>query len=58
MDSILEGYITEFIVDTNKYYSEAERELFNGPRGRFLLLLQLSIKMMVCKKGILNMHPE
>ena len=33
LDSILEGYITKFAVDTNKSFSEAERELFNGPRG-------------------------
>ena len=58
MDSILEGYITEFTIDTNKYYSEAKREFFNGPRGRFLLLLQLSIKILVCEKGILKMHLE
>ena len=58
MDSILEGYIIDFVVDTNKSYSEAEREFFNGPRGRFLLLLQLSIKMLVYKKGILKMHLE
>ena len=58
MDSILEGYITEFTIDTSKYYNEVERELFNGPRGRFLLSLQLSIKMLVCEKGILNMHLE
>ena len=57
-DSILEGYITEFTIDTNKSYSEVERELFNRPRGRFLLSLQLSIKMLVCEKGILKMHLE
>ena len=58
MDSILEGYINEFVVDTTKSYSEVEREIFNGPRGRFLLCLQLSIKMLVCEKGILKMHLE
>ena len=58
MDSILEGYITEFAVDTNKAYIEAEREFFNGPRGRFLLSLQLSIKMLIYEKGILKMHLE
>ena len=31
LDSILEGYITEFVFDSNKSFSEAERELFNGP---------------------------
>ena len=58
LDSILEGYITEFMVDNNKSYSESERKFFNGPRGRFLLSLQLSIKMLVCEKGILKMHLE
>ena len=58
MDSILEGYITEFAVETTKSYNEVEREFFNGPRGRFLLSLQLSIKMLVCEKGKLKMHLE
>ena len=58
MDSILEGYIIEFVVDTTKSYSEEEREFFNGPKGRFLLSLQLSIKMLICEKGILKMHLE
>ena len=39
MDSILEGYITEFVVNTTKSYNEEEMEFFNGPRGRFLLSL-------------------
>ena len=54
----MEGYITQFAVDTNKAYIETERELFNGPRGRFLLSLKLSIKMLVCEKGILKMQLE
>ena len=58
MDSILEEYINEFIVDIDKSYNEVEREFFNGPRGRFLLSLQLSIKMLICKRGILKMHLE
>ena len=39
LDTILEGYITESVVDTNKAYSEAIWEFFNGPRGMFLLSL-------------------
>ena len=39
LDSILEGYITEFVIDTTKSYSEEEREFFNEPRGRFFLCL-------------------
>ena len=31
VDSILQGYITEFAVDTITSYSEAERNFFQGP---------------------------
>ena len=58
LDSILEGYITEFAFDTNKSFSEVEREFFSGPCGRFLLSLQLSIKQLVYEKGILKMDQE
>ena len=58
LDIILEGYITEFVVNIVKSYSDAEREFFKGPRGRFLLSLQLSIKMLICEKGILNMNSD
>ena len=47
ISTILEGYITEFMVDTFKYYSDIKREFFNGLRGRFLLSLQLFIKMLI-----------
>ena len=56
LDSILEGYIAKFVVDTVKSYSDVEREFFQGPRGRFLLSLQLWIKMLICEKGILKMN--
>ena len=56
LDNILEGYITEFVVDIVKYYSDSETEFFNGPRGRFILSLQLFSKMLICEKGILKMN--
>ena len=57
IDKILEGYIIEFAIDIVKSYNnELERELFKGPRGRFLLSLQLWIKMLIYKKGILKMN--
>ena len=31
VDSILQGYITEFIVEAITSYSEAERNFFQGP---------------------------
>ena len=58
LDSILEGYITDFAFDTNNSFSEAEREFFNGPQGRFLLSLQLFIKHLVYEKAILKMDQE
>ena len=55
IDSNLEGYITEFVVDIVKSYSDVERKFFQGPRGRILLSLQLWIKMLIFEKGILKM---
>jgi len=50
-DSILGGYITEFIVDTIKSYSEAEREFFRGPRGKFMNSLKMWTEMLLCEKA-------
>ena len=58
LDKSSEGYISEFAVDTVKYYSEAEREFLKAPRGMFLLSLQLSIKILIGEKGILNMNSD
>ena len=38
IDSILEGYVTEFFVEAITSYSEVERQFFQGPRGRYLCL--------------------
>jgi len=56
-DSILGGYITEFAVDTVKSYSAAEREFFQGPRGKFLNSLMWT-KMLLCEKGVLIMESD
>ena len=40
IDSIFEGYITEFVVDTITSYSEAEHKFFQGPRSRYMLPLK------------------
>ena len=37
VDSILQGYITEFAVETITSYSEAKIIFFQGPYGRYLL---------------------
>ena len=58
IDKILEGYITDFIVDTIKSYNDLERDIFKGPRGIFLVSFQLWIKMLICEKGILKMKSD
>ena len=56
IDSILEGYVTEFVVEAITSYSKVERNFFQGPRGRFLMSINLCIKMLLCEKGILQLN--
>ena len=53
-DGIVQGYITEFAVETITSYSEAKRNFFQGPRRRYLLSISRWIKMLVYEKGILD----
>ena len=55
VDSILQGYITKFVVDTITSYREAERFFFQGPQRRYLLHISTWIKMLAYKKGILQL---
>ena len=49
----LEAFVTEFTIDTHTSFSEAERQFFKGPRGKYLNSLSLKIKMLLAEKGIL-----
>ena len=49
----LEAFVTEFAIDTSTSFSEAERQFFKGPRGKFLNSLSLNIKILLVEKGIL-----
>ena len=49
----LEAFVTEFAIDTSTSFSEAERQLFKGPRGKFVNSLSLKIKILLVEKGIL-----
>ena len=53
-DSTIEGYITEFVVDRTKSYSQAKRYFFKGPREIFLHLLKLRINMLLHENYILK----
>ena len=55
-DSTIGGYITEFSIDKIESYSQAERYLFKGPRGKFLHFLKLRINMLLHEKSILNIQ--
>ena len=55
VDSILEGYITNFFVDTITSYNEAKQKNFQGRCNRYMLSLKTWIKMLICEKVILRM---
>ena len=49
----LEALVTEFAIETSTSFSDAERQFFKDPRGKFLNLLGLRIKIILAEKGIL-----
>ena len=51
VDSILQGYITNFAVEMITSYSEAKIIFFQGPQRRYLLSISTWIKMLVYEKG-------
>ena len=53
--SVLEGFVREFAVDHRKSFSEAERYFFKGYRGKYLKSLNLSIKMLLHEKGVMDL---
>ena len=55
LNSLLEGFVTEFAVDTLTTYSEAERLFFKGYCGKYLNSLNLWIKMFLCEQGVLRL---
>ena len=55
VDSILQGYITEFVVDTITSYSEAKINFFQGPRRRYLLNISTWIKLLSYEKGLFHL---
>ena len=57
MNSLLDGFVIEFVVDMLKAYSEADRYFFKGYRGKYLKSLSLCIKMPLCEKGKLRIDP-
>lgn len=56
--SIFEGYIVESAVKGFVSFSIAERKLFWGPCRRYINLVPLWIKMLLCEKGVMSMENE
>ena len=54
LNSLLEGFVTEFAIETLKAYRKAERLFFKGYRGKYLNSLNLWIKMLLCEQGVLR----
>jgi hypothetical protein len=54
LDNIVVGFITKFAVDTTKSYSVEKKELLKRPRGRYIISLYTSIKILLYKKGIMT----
>jgi hypothetical protein len=53
-DSTIGLYITKFVVDRTKSYSQAERYFFNGLEGKFLHFLKLRINILLHENHILK----
>jgi hypothetical protein len=56
LDNIVAGFITEFVVDTTKYYTAAEKDFLKGPRGRHVKSLYTSIKILLYNNGVMTME--
>ena len=54
----LEAFVIEFSIDTSTSFSEAERQFFQGPRGKYLNSFSLQIKMLLAEKGILLIESD
>jgi len=52
-ESVLEGYIVDFIVEVRVSYTTVQRKLLKGPRGIFIWSLPLSINMIMCDHEVL-----
>jgi len=58
LDIIVVGFVTKFVVDTANSYSAVEKEFLKGPRGRYIISLYTSIKILLYKKGVLTMEED
>ena len=55
---MLEGFVIEFAVDQRKSFSKAERYFFKGYHDKYLKFLNLSLKMLLHEKGVLDIFSD
>jgi hypothetical protein len=58
LESIVAGFITEFVVNTIKSYSEEEKYFLKGPRSRYIRSLYTSIKILQYNNGVMTMESD
>jgi hypothetical protein len=58
LESIVVGFITEFVVDTAQSYTEAKKYFLKGLRGRYIRSLYTSINILLYKNGMMTMELE
>ena len=58
LDNIVVEFIIEFAVDTAKSYNAAEQDFLKGTRGRYIISLYASIKMLLYNKGLMTMDSD
>jgi hypothetical protein len=56
LKSTVEGFITEFTVDTVKSYNPTDQEFLHGPQGSYIISLYTSIKIFLYNKGVMEME--
>jgi hypothetical protein len=58
LDSITVGFITEFVVDTPNSYTIVEKDFLKGPRGRYIISLYTSIKILFHDKCMMTLESD
>jgi hypothetical protein len=56
LDNIVAGFIIEFVVDTAKSYTAAEKYFIKGPRGRYIRSLYTSINILLYGSDVITME--
>lgn len=56
INSILGGFIIEFVIDTSVSYSKEKCQFFKGIRGKYLKSLKTQIKILLCEKRVMPLN--